>query len=334
MCFSLDFFVMFLLKSVKRCHWLILTLLFVSTFSLRTYAQPVDPDIETLRTQFAKQLLSNIANANSYYSYKGLLTYEADGHLSTMVLHHKIDSSEDQKVIYQQLAFLDGTSRQVVRTQSLEQCRADGSRWGLWPGSFNVDKLVRHYAVKLIGSERLANRKTYVVDLQPKDEFRYGYRFNIDEKTGLLLKFVIKNQNEMIERTQFITLGLSDWDTDDLLSEEYDISWRVSETDPCHTDQFNSAWSVGWLPDGFFPAGNRVTSQGEQVLMFSDGLISISVFITDHQYNKRIEKITANRGATVAVLSSYSLDNTKTIAVVGEVPTVTARRIAVSVKPK
>jgi sigma-E factor negative regulatory protein RseB len=144
---------------------------------------------------------------------------------------------------------------------------------------------------------------------------------------------VVIEKNGIIERTQFVTIDLHNEKNDDIYNAEETVSWRVPEVEPCHTDQFQSAWFVNWLPDGFSAAGNRVTALGEQVLMFSDGLVSISVFITSGQ-PAALPKITARRGATIAVMSPLESDASKAVAVVGEVPAVTARRIAVSVRPQ
>lgn len=277
-------------------------------------------------------LLNNVVNASRYYSYSGLLTYEANGSLSTLSLYQRIDDQDQQRRVYQVLEFLDGASRRVVREQGLQSCVAGKTRWGLWPSSFNMSELQQHYDITIEGLERVANRASWLLKFQPKDEYRYSYLFNIDQQTGLLLRSIIVEKKVIVERTQFLSIELFG-EKSSTLSEQQTISWRVPEVDPCHTEQFQSAWKVEWLPDGFVSVGNRITAQGEQVLMFSDGLVSISVFITSQKY-ENLPKITARRGATIAVMSPLLFDREKSVAVVGEVPTVTARRIAVSVKPQ
>ena len=277
-------------------------------------------------------LLNNVVNASRYYSYSGLLTYEANGSLSTLSLYQRIDYQDQQRRVYQILEFLDGARRRVVREQGLQSCVAGKTRWGLWPSAFNVNELQRHYNVSIEGRERVANRASWLLKLQSKDDFRYSYFFNIDQQTGLLLRSIIVEKKTIVERTQFLSVELFG-EKSSTLGEQQTISWRVPEVDPCHTEQFQSAWKVEWLPEGFASVGNRITARGEQVLMFSDGLVSISVFITSQKY-ENLPKITARRGATIAVMSPLLFDREKSVAVVGEVPTVNARRIAVSVKPQ
>lgn len=279
-------------------------------------------------------ILGNVVNANRSYSYKGLLTYEAEGSLSTLSLYQFVDGTYDANRVYQQLEFLDGENRRVIRDQALADC-VGGDRWGLRPSVFNSENLKHFYHMKLLGTERVAGRQTHTIELTPKDHFRHGYRFNIDVQTNLLLRSIIVSEKKsMLERTQFVDLQLLNTSLADDDGNDDAISWRVPEVAPCHAEQFQSAWSVGWIPEGFISAGNRVTAQGEQVLMFTDGLVSISVFITSVKY-ENLPKMTAHRGATVAVMSALSIDGVeKTVVVVGEVPTITARQMAISVQPQ
>ena len=293
----------------------------------------VEPSAETftpLSLNSLEDLLSNIANAHRNYNYQGLLTYEANGSLSTMKLVHRVQGN----AVLQQLDFLDGAPRQVVREQDLTVCNQGKTRWGLWPLSFNVDSLSSLYHIGALGDERVANRQTTIIDLVPKDKLRYGYRFNVDQQTGLLLKTMVVEKTRVIERTQFVDISLQEEDSQPLVNDDQNTAmWRVPKVEPCHTEQFQSGWLVEWLPAGFSAAGNRTTSLGEQVLMFTDGLVSISVFIVTNK-QPRFPGFTARRGASVAVILPLSVDTSRSVVVVGEIPVKTARRIAASVKPQ
>ncbi|EGG95243.1 Sigma factor RpoE negative regulatory protein RseB precursor [gamma proteobacterium IMCC1989] len=350
----MSLFTFHILVSYLRNTSLIVLLVFIALFPLIVSAQntQLDPkqDVSAIidapasnasagkeaakyKEVTIENLLNDVVNANRYYSYKGLLTYEANGSLSTLSLDQRIDSEGDFNRVYQTLAFLNGESRRVLREQELNYCVGGSTRWGLWPSVFSQDELQNSYTISFQGQSRVANRGTLVIYFEPKDEFRYGYRFDIDQQTGLILRSAILEGSNIIERTQFVSLDLSRKQQAVEDSSNYDVSWRVPEVEPCHTEQFESAWDVEWLPKGFTSAGNRITAQGEHVLMFTDGLVSVSVFISSSIY-KEVPKVTARRGATIAVMSPLAFDTTKTVAVVGEIPTVTARRMAVSVKSK
>jgi sigma-E factor negative regulatory protein RseB len=338
-----------LLSGLRCFFWLVLAII-ATQFSIDAEAQadvdhtvvnesPVTAIVDDIEKPAeykkitVKNLLNDVVNANRYYSYSGLLTYEASGSLSTLRLDQRIDSKGEFNRVYQKLAFLNGESRRVLREQELNYCVGGNTRWGLWPSVFDQEELQRSYKISFQGQSRVANRRALVIHFEPKDEFRYGYRFDVDQQTGLLLRSAILEGNNIIERTQFVSLDLGNKQKMPSDDSDYSVSWRVPEVEPCHTEQFESAWSVEWLPEGFASAGNRITAQGEHVLMFTDGLASVSVFISSNQY-KELPKITASRGATIAVMSPLAFDASKTVSVVGEIPIVTARRMAVSVKSK
>jgi sigma-E factor negative regulatory protein RseB len=348
----MSLFIFHILVPCLRNNFLIALLAFTALPSLSTYAQSEPPEqgvgidlhesvpnasddkkLAQYKEVTIENLLNDVVNANRYYSYKGLLTYEANGSLSTLSLDQRIHREGEFNRVYQTLAFLNGESRRVLREQELNYCVGGSTRWGLWPSVFSQDELQNSYEISFQGQSRVANRGTLMVYLEPKDEFRYGYRFDIDQQTGLILRSVILEGGNIIERTQFVSLDLSGKQHPVTEDSSYDVSWRVPEVEPCHTEQFESAWNVEWLPKGFTSAGNRITAQGEHVLMFTDGLVSVSVFISSNIY-KDLPKVTARRGATIAVMSPLAFDASKTVAVVGEIPTITARRMAVSVKSK
>ena len=306
--------------------------------------QELTSDNKQYKELTIENLLNDVVNANRYFSYSGLLTYEANGALSTLSLEQRIDRSGEVARVYQTLAFLNGESRRVLREQELDYCVGGNTRWGLWPSVFNQEALKNSYQVIFEGQSRVAGRQALSIYFSPKNNDRYAHRFDIDQKTGLILRSAVLEGQNIVERMQFVSLMLAQPSTQigivdarpevkAVQSNDYAISWRVPEVEPCHTEQFQSSWQVEWLPEGFSSAGNRITAQGEQVLMFTDGLVSVSVFITSSEYNN-LPKVTARRGATIAVMSPLSFSSDKLVAVVGEIPTAAARKMAVSVKEK
>ncbi len=287
----------------------------------------LDQSLEEVVISSLQDLFSVLSAANKYFNYHSLLTYEANGFITTYKLKHRIENN----TVNQQLMFMDGPRRQVIREQGLSGCNQGATRWGLWPTILPSTSLSA-YTLKTKGLERVANREAIVFDILPKDNLRYGYRYSVDKETGLLLKVVTYYKTTIIERLQTVSIEFSEDLNGSDTSEDLDYSWRVQEVEPCHTEQFQPAWQVKWLPEGFISVGNRITAQGEQVLMFADGLVSISVFVVNHQPDD-LTKATARHGATVVVVTPASLQVGRSIAVVGEVPTATARRIAVSVQP-
>lgn len=269
-------------------------------------------------------LFSVLSTANKNISHQSMLTYEANGFITTYKLLHVVQNN----VVKQQLMFMDGPKREVIRKQNLSACSQGATRWGLWPTTIASSSL-SSYQLKTVAVERIANREAITFDIIPKDEFRYGYRYSVDKLTGLVLKAVTYYKDRIIERMQTVSIDFIE--ADKALAEGSNYSWRVPEVGPCYSKQFTSAWTVNWLPDGFESVGNRVTAQGEQVLIFADGLVSVSVFIVN-SHSGNLSKAAARYGATVVVIMPVASQLGRSIAVVGEVPTATARKIAVSVK--
>ena len=90
-----------------------------------------------------------------------------------------------------------------------------------------------------------------------------------------------------------------------------------------------SRWSTQWMPPGFVMASHKlVDNQGQESMMFTDGLAVFSVFI-DIDKARSLPAIEANLGATVAVLTKAEINNQEyAICVVGEIPRATASQIA------
>jgi sigma-E factor negative regulatory protein RseB len=89
---------------------------------------------------------------------------------------------------------------------------------------------------------------------------------------------------------------------------------------------------VNWLPAGFKPIKAdkhriAITKQPVEFMMFSDGLVDISVYVSNSSDKRRAAELITD-GATV-VLNQVNLHNE--ISVVGKVPPETAKAIADSI---
>ena len=290
-----------------------------------------DSEITSISEEIVIDSLTNlfkvISTANKIVNYHSLMTYEANGFITTYRLLHKVKDN----VVQEQLIFMDGPRRQVIRKQKLNACSDGETRWGLWPTVLSESSLSA-YTLKAQRVERIADREAIVFEILPTDSLRYAYSYSIDKETGLLLRLVTYHNKTIIERLQTVAIEFASPDSALEFTGASDYLWRVPEAEPCYTEQFEPAWRADWLPEGFVSVGNRITAKGEQVLMFADGLVSISVFIIKPNANN-LPRATARHGATVVVITPESSKSNKSIAVVGEIPTTTARRIAVSIKP-
>ena len=189
---------------------------------------------------------------------------------------------------------------------------------------------------------RVAGRDATILQIQPRDEYRYGYRIWLDQETGLLLKSVLVHRGKVLERFQFTQLQLTD-DIDEAVLDvgipgETMVHYPLLsyEDEPVAAKLLN--WNLNWLPAGFemrMQGAHRKDdgATGTETLTYTDGMAAFSIFIekiADQQY----EEIAAQKGATVAVtrIVSYPTGD-YLVTVVGEVPMKTAKRLTLSVVP-
>ena len=284
-------------------------------------------------------LLKRMAEANRQLSYQGIFSYEHGGALKTVkVLHAIRDGQEFERIIH-----LSGPKREVIRRGNDLSCQrlGDAMLRGAMSGLAYVSsgRLEDHYSLYTKGEDRVAGRDVIIVHVVPKDEFRYGYALGIDKETGLLLQSMLIGSNKrVLERFQFVDVSIGvlidDMALEPTITDHHSASVDIST---CLDEDVGSAatsnqWQLSWLPPGFSLSGSHTSSSTQRdTLVYTDGLAVFSVFI-DADETVNLPKIEAQRGATVAFLNRFSIDqHSYSICVVGEVPIETAKKVAESV---
>ncbi|NIB43314.1 transcriptional regulator [Pseudomaricurvus alkylphenolicus] len=281
------------------------------------------------------RLLGQMSTALRERDYRGLFTYEFGGALQTLRITHRVEDGAE----YEHLEYLNGPSRRIERNGTHVSCLspADQVLRGLLPGlDSSFHGLTQHYHFYFRDDERIAGRLASVVQIVPRDEYRYGYSLSIDKETALpLAVMTISSSRRVLERLQFANIEL---EADDSWVGIVDSSTLVkrAEWPACQPLEGTMAglgpWSVSWVPSGFLPAGSASFERVGDVMLYTDGLSAFSVFV------RPLEKAVAaqgkaQRGATVAYMQQQMFDAVPhTITVVGEIPARTAQRIAASVR--
>ena len=279
----------------------------------------------------AVTLLADMSKALREKDYRGIFTYEFGGVLQTLRITHRVMGGEE----YENVEFLSGPSRRVERNGREVEClsAADQVLRGLLPGldgdtEAGYAGLQQSYQFFLRDEERLAGRTATVMQIVPRDEYRYGYVFSIDQQTALPLGAMTMAPNrKMLERVQFASLELTP-----------DDSWvgtvgtaaevKRSEVKPCGTGTETLSWTLGWVPSGFVAAGSSQQGDAGEMQLFTDGLAAFSVFLEPLGKSVAAQG-KAQRGATVAYMQQHVFNGIAyTVTVVGEIPAVTAQRIA------
>jgi sigma-E factor negative regulatory protein RseB len=286
-------------------------------------------------------LLEKAGQAAHKLNYKGIFVYQSGRVVSSMQITHMNYANGE----FARLVSLDGAPREVLRQGNdmviynprnekvmIEKRRVQSAFPALLPGL--PDSLRASYQVKMAGHERVGGRDSIIIYLEPRDNFRYGYRFSVDREFGLLLKSVMLNeQNDAIEQVAFNQLALMN---------TQDINWFRPQVSPGKTYVMQpeeivtpatvegDGWILSQLPPGFRRVDQvkrNVPGKAAPVhhLVFSDGLASVSLFIEvlDKAVAPKLGSVT--QGATnvyAGAMGGYQ------IIVVGEVPEATVRQIA------
>jgi sigma-E factor negative regulatory protein RseB len=199
------------------------------------------------------------------------------------------------------------------------------------------DALSNLYAVRTVAKGEVAGRPTQYVSIQPRDNYRYGYRLWLDQATGLPLKSqVIDSDGQAIEQILFTDIEIVDAIPEaEILpaigTDGYEWVRRIKAKPDASSDEI---WGATRIPDGFRLSISRLSLLAGSTypvhhLVYTDGLATVSVFIADprSEANQDFREGLWRRGS----LSVYSLSVDGRLATaVGEVPPQTVKRIATS----
>ena len=276
------------------------------------------------------ELLAGMSHALRERDYRGLFTYEFGGALQTLRITHQVTDG----VEYEHLEYLNGPSRRIERNGRDVSCLspADQVLQGLLPSlEGNFHGLNQHYHFYIRDQQRVAGRAATVLQIVPRDEYRFGYTLSIDQETSLPLGAMTLGVNRrVLERLQFASLELQ---ANDAWVETVEASARVKSVGlpSCQPPDDTLSWDLSWIPSGFLPAGSSMTADVGEVRMYTDGLSAFSVFVQPMGKSVSAQG-KAQRGATVAYMQQQLFGAAPyTVTVVGEIPARAAQRIAGSV---
>lgn len=275
----------------------------------------------------ARALLDKMSHSQRELTYQGAFTYERGGKIQALrVFHSVIDNQE-----YERLEHLDGDKREVSRHGHGPQC--------IHPG----DKLLRlfkaqndnragveyFYDFSIVGESRVAGRQVIELAVIPRDQYRFGHRLSLDHETALLLRSVQYDENNRIlERFQFVNLSLPE----SIPASVFEGSKQVFEAEHVAPPQSSTDnvyhWRLDWLPGGFTAVTNPKIEAGMEMMTFTDGLASFSIFVEPNISNPAFTHGRAQRGATMVYSRSVSIHGIDyRVTVLGEIPLLTAERL-------
>jgi len=280
--------------------------------------------------------LARMEQALRELNYEGRFVYVHGHAIEAMHLVHTVEGGHERE----RLSSLNDAAREVLRDDDGMTCvmpdtgtvsvgpRHPGRAAGL--RALDLAQLSEAYEARIDGSGRVAGRSAVLLSLEPKDRLRYGYRLALDGETALPLKTTLLDETGApFVQTMFVDLRVGE---------------GVRPLPDTHPPAASGAGAVEvdtTLPWEFtdVPPGFRLTTALRRTLpgtgramkhvVFSDGVASVSVYITapgtnDLQGEAAVGPVNA-LGVRIADHQATAL---------GEVPIATLRTLLAGLRPR
>src|SRR5271170_8120021 len=243
----------------------------------------------------ARAWLEKMNQALATRNYDGTFFHLSEGRVETMRIVHRVKAGR----VTERLQSLDGSGREFVRNNDELTCylpdqhtvlvepRQDhGPFLGSLP-RFGAD-VDEFYLIESLPASHVLGRAARVIAVNPKDQFRFGYRLWLDETTAMPLKTQLcDSRGQVIEQIFFARLDMPDSIPDSDLAPTVHTEgkrWVRQGASADNASAALAAYRASQLPPGF-----RLTVQGAQTLgdasipashlVYSDGLATVSVFV-------------------------------------------------------
>ncbi len=294
----------------------------------------------------AKAWLERMSEALATRNYDGKFFHRRAEQSEALRIIHRVEGGK----ISERLVALDGSGREIIRNETevvcylpdrklvlVEKRTGDEPLFGGLP-SYS-EGLDEHYEIETGKVSKVLGRKTQMISVMPRDEYRYGYRLWLDYETAMPLKSQLcDREGQVIEEILFAQLDLPERIAAESLKPETPAEgfrWFRQAVLPVAASDAET-WHVPRLPAGFKLTTRRVqaatgTTASIQHLVFSDGLASVSVFIEPRRRAAAPLHGLAKMGSSFA----YSTEvRGFQVTAVGEVPALTVEAVAGSVEAR
>ena len=284
--------------------------------------------------------------ASKNRTYAGtLVVLSANGALSSSRIWHACKG--EQRI--ERIESLTGAPRSSFRRNDevvtflpeLHLARSERREsFGLFPNLLRVgDAAVREsYGARPLGSQRVAGMDTEVVQVQPRDASRYGYRLWMDKASGLTVQLqTLDGAGRVLEQAAFSELQLdAPVPTDKIVRMMANTGdYKVEKLEVTRTTADAEGWVLDRPVAGFKPLNcfRRSAPTKAQTVqwVFSDGLATVSLFIEPYGAQPRTE---SQMAVGVTQMLSRRIAGDWWVTAVGEVPLQTLQTMAQSLERK
>ncbi|WP_244816041.1 MucB/RseB C-terminal domain-containing protein [Caballeronia sp. Lep1P3] len=299
----------------------------------------------------AANLLNRIHEAAQQQNYEGTFVYQRGATVQSSRITHVAARGDGE---YESLESLDGAPRRMLRHDDdmltfvperhllvMEHRQSKDSFPSLLATS--GDQVLAVYEPRLLGNDRVAGIDSQVIELDPKDAYRFAYKLWADAKTGLLLRAqTLDPDGQVLEQLSFSQVR---------------IGGAIDKASIANGMRATSGWNIvrppvqpvdmeaqGWRLQPNIPGFRKIrelrrpmasSQQGQPPIpvdqaVFSDGLAAISVFVEPVEKSTRKEGA-GNSGATHVLVKRRG---DFWITLLGEVPQATLQQFASTIEYK
>lgn len=274
-----------------------------------------------------RDLLRAMSSNAQHVEYSGVVTLQRDGDMQVIEISHEV--SDDMAT--EQMARLTGEDARVMSATHPVSCVHPGQQLlnNGQLGAGAVCGLGSVYQFRVTPGDRVAGRDAVRLRVEPKDMYRFGYVFELDRDTALMLKSTtLAEDQHVLEQFQFASLTMKvpaggEARTDRHVGHPHPQQEPAASTGP--------DWDIGWIPDGFLMTD--AASAASPRKSYTDGFASFSVFLEPLSVAIKPGEGVQREGSTVAYTRGRMLQQRPMlVTVLGEIPTNTARMVADSVR--
>jgi sigma-E factor negative regulatory protein RseB len=302
-------------------------------------------------TLTAKQILQKMVTAMAITNYQGTVVFLKNDKLEAMKYFHSTEKNKEQE----RLVSLNSPQREIVRNSDEVTCLYKLTQQVIvdhkpYEHSFivdapkNLDDSDASYQFEIIGEEDIAMMPSYVVAIQPKDEFRYIRKIWVTKAQFLPMKAVVYDlSGAVLEQVVFTDIQIKNSSLESKTSAPHELMLSaqpaaVAESTTSPDPSREAAFEMTAVPQGFkqiFFSRKPLHNSEKPVdhLLLSDGFASVSVYLESKKTEATSSSSIPDGIHSVGAINSMSLTlGDSQLMVLGEVPATTVKLIAEGIK--
>jgi sigma-E factor negative regulatory protein RseB len=296
----------------------------------------------------AQAWLKKIRTAAQNLNYAGVFIYQQGDQVRSSRITHILDGKNE----IEKLEFLDGRPREIIRNNEeitsyipeaktlLVERRITQEVFPALLAANSAD-LAEHYNIRKQEISRVAGFDCQVIQLEPKDRLRFGYKLWAEKNSGLLLRAQTLNEEGLVlEQIAFTQLAIGNIDRSRVKSSFGNTTgWRVENA--VTVPMAMTGWTIKGIPPGFRKireltrnvsdtgTNGQLTQRDVAQIVFSDGMAAISVFIEPGSQSRT--EAWMQQGAMTVI---GKRQGEFWLTIVGEIPTSAIRQVTNSIEFK